>query len=618
MKPHILSIIFLGMTCHIVTIFCAVNPQPGENMWHILAAVGTDLDELAQNKAECCVGTFTALQSVQDTICSKIDVLDDVLNNCCFTTVSKIDDLTCCYTIASKLDTLSLCQPIALTIDQNGTTIATSGSYALINEVSLNIGSNITINANDVFFDLNNHRITGGQGIIISPNNNRVTVQNGYIISSATSGILLAGLNEDVLLDTININATSVGITCTNQTNIVMSNLNISSVDFGILATSCNNSTIQNCSIVGKSDGSSTNGIAFNPGSEIVLNNCWTVKQTTVDSFASGFNILNVSSLLMEGCVACNNLGAAATSAGFIIQDTLSSFVQKHILKRCTSQVNSSHGFLITNGGATTSFYTLENCTALGKNITNVGTGSGFEISRPNGVFISCKANLLSLGFDILEAATDCLFEKCQSVDNGVLTTSHGFLITGARAVLTSCLALNNFGRGFQLNNPNNLAYACDIENCIAAQNGLSGFLISQNANNASIRNCSSYNNQGNGFVFGISPTLNQTISKLLFSQCVACGNLNNGFDLQLMTTATTSTATVEKCTAVGNGITVANNFGFNRHLSLSNTTNAAFYLNSAHSNGTTGTNNYNNLGLASPAPVSITGTPLYGDNLTN
>ncbi len=593
-----------------------INPEPGENLWHILAAVGTELDLLAIDQAECCAGTFTVLHDIQETLCSKINMLDAPLDNCCFTINSKIENLAqnadeCCQTLLSKIDVLNLCQSTPIEINPNGTTIATAGSYTLINEVSLDAGSNVTINANDVFFDLNNHRIRGGQGIIIAPSNNRITVKNGYVVSSATSGIMLLGANEDIHLNNIDITSTSMGITCTNQTNILMRNLNISNVDFGILATSCNNSSIQNCSIVGKSNGSSTYGIGFNIGLETIANDCWTVQQTTVDSFASGFNLTNVSSIVMRDCTACNNVSSAPTSAGFIIQDTSSSFSQKHTLIRCASNVNSSHGFLITNGSAIGSSFSLENCIALGKDATNSGVGNGFEVSRPNGIFNQCQSSLMNIGFNILSGATNCVFNNCSSANQ----TSHGFFLLGASTSCTECVATNNGANGFRMSNtPLSATYSCDLLSCRALYNTAQGFFVEQDANKVALQKCIASGNVLQGFIFGTAA--GQSITGLAFSECIASNNSATGFDLANVVNVQSNT-TVERCTAVGNGIGSATAFGFRGN--AAGASSIAFYLNTAHTNGNAVANNYNNTGTTSPTPLALNSvTRLYGDNLTS
>src|SRR5436190_20952379 len=50
-----------------------VNPQSGNNIWHLTAAIGTELDELTSGFNTCCIDTFTTLAAQSTLIQSDFD-----------------------------------------------------------------------------------------------------------------------------------------------------------------------------------------------------------------------------------------------------------------------------------------------------------------------------------------------------------------------------------------------------------------------------------------------------------------------------------------------------------------------------------------------------------------
>ena len=100
--------------------FTPVNPQPGQNIWHITAAIGTELDQMAVvlNANSCCATTFTAIAAVDRDVLivsSKIDALTNIVNLDFNNTFTALD--ACCTTINSNISLLTN----IVNVDFNGT-----------------------------------------------------------------------------------------------------------------------------------------------------------------------------------------------------------------------------------------------------------------------------------------------------------------------------------------------------------------------------------------------------------------------------------------------------------------------------------------------------------------
>ena len=576
-----------------IVLFCNLVgkpiPQPGENIWYLAARIGTALDQIAVDSSLCCNSTFTVIESTANTLSSKIDLLDANVQDCCTILDSKVDSVQlqlslCCSSIDTALTRLD---GTPLIIPPTGTTITTPGYYCLAADVTLLAGSFVATNTSDVVLDLNQHTITAGEGLSVLAGNNRVTIQNGFIVSSATNGLILTGTNENITLKNLEISSSPNGISCTNQSNLLISNINISDVSNGILPTTCNNTIIQDCNIIGKIDSTSLIGLSFNAGGITAPNNCILINRVKVDTFAIGFNFLNISSLQANDCIACNNWRTGATDAGFIITDTDTTLPQKHILRRCTSQVNASNGFLISQGGSSAA-YILVNCAAMGNSTLNTGAGNGFTTTRTNGTFINCISSGMSVGFNCdggNNNFTGCSAENSSTVGMNVISTKNYFL---------GCNCNKNGSNGFGSVNTNNV-----FENCISDNNAANGFSASTAASSNSFVRCVACSDATTGIaVIG---------NANLITNCMA--NVNTiGFGS--LTLPAGSSTIFQNCTAEGN-----TTFGFQG----SSTNTAVYYLNTANANGTTaGTDNFNTVASPNSAPTSgITSvTRRYGDNL--
>lgn len=228
-----------------------INPQPGENIWHLTAAIGTEIDNLAIAQTSCCVGTFTILNAVlgqEVTTQSKIDV-------CCATLNSKIDSLADIVVndFAGTFTTLEGASACAPTPIYGVTTISVSGSYCLARNFFASSGDAIMISANDVFLDLNNKTISGvgaNNGVHIMPGVSRVTIKNGQLYSMAQNGLLIDSANQCSVTNCNFINS-SIGLSLHSATDNIIQNSNaILNTYAGYSLVASANNIVRNCNAI--------------------------------------------------------------------------------------------------------------------------------------------------------------------------------------------------------------------------------------------------------------------------------------------------------------------------------------------------------------------------------
>lgn len=424
-----------------------VNPQPGENIWHLTAAIGTEVDNLAT----CCVGTFTALAS-------------------------------CCHTITSKIDELELCNAVPLTIPSVGITIETAGVYCLTTNQTLGASNNICIDANDVVLDLNGHTITGGGsgsstiliGSTPSSTINTVTIKNGFIDSSngnavgtnsgntfsgitieditihnSPTGVLLQGstsMNNSIIRNVLT-DVCVNGFKFSNAKNCLVENCNANGIFLTTPASgfsevsACNNITFRNCTCSFFGNSGTDGGFNFSTSTNLVFDSCnafnngndgFKFNQSTLTNcvadgnFSSGFNSLNPDNILMN-CKAINTFAVGFTGGG--------------TFENCIASDNIFSGFFMTDKAQLTDCQSTDNKTA--------PNGKGFYISADNVNLTRCiSSNNLSDGF-FMGSNSHCEFLECQALNN----KGNGFNLSPASATtVASCFANNNTGYGFTVN----------------------------------------------------------------------------------------------------------------------------------------------------------------------
>ena len=329
-------------------LFSKVNPEPGENLWRLVARIG-DCVDVADSKLDL-------LDSQQDAICSKLEKLDDDLATHNDVVCSKIEELTSLVisqadviesgvdvicskiedidedlsvhdaSICSKLEQVAEKQDLELSaidaIEFVGAcetlifqsdipfTIETPGVYCLAESVSFAAGTAITIASDNVLFDLQDKKIDGSLGgdigIAINSGLSNITIQNGVLCNMNNKGIDADATNNiafismsisDSLIDSIiDMPARIAPITCLQIKDIKVLNVGIFK-EFPIVSVV--DSIVDSVIDIPDCVLSPITGININCVTEVVLNNC-----QALCCLGDGFALSMVENGIIESCNA--------------------------------------------------------------------------------------------------------------------------------------------------------------------------------------------------------------------------------------------------------------------------------------------------------------------------
>ena len=400
-----------------------VNPQPGENLWRLVARIG-DCVDVTDSKLD-------VLESQNDLICSKIEKVDDDLATHNDIVCSKLENLDSLVdeldldtdaicskledfdqdlsvhdaSICSKIEQLDTKQDLLLSaidelefigacetlIFQSDIpfTIDSPGVYCLAESVSFAIGTAIIIASDNVLLDLQDKKIDGSVGgdigIAINSGLQNITIQNGTLCNMNNKGINADATNNiafismsisDSLIDSIiDMPALIAPITCLQIKDIKVLNVGIFK-EFPIV------SVVD--SIV---------------DSVIDIPDC-------ILSPITGININCATKVILDNCKVLYGLGD-----GFALQ-----LVDNGTIKSCSAIKNGGNGFVLDNTDTT--------------------------------CFKWCKANM-NCFHGICDSACngDNVYLGCIAKQNGI----HGFNIAGGGKVLQECIASQNSRDGFNL-----------------------------------------------------------------------------------------------------------------------------------------------------------------------
>jgi hypothetical protein len=410
-----LMISVLLMSTHLL--FAQVAPQAGENIWHLIASIGTEVDQIALNQDACCVGTFTAIDSMN----SKIDFLTQTVET----------DFAGTFTAIAAIDcssSSSACQQTQLTAP---TTIASAGNYCMNGDLS----GDVTISASDVTINMNGYSLDGS--IVISGGIQNIVIQDGFIAPSIASG--------SFAIDN------SLG-----APYVTFQNLNIAPIAAGVggITSSGANIIIQNCIITPSAGATNATGvnIGFSSSNVIIKNNTISGANNSSGNGGDAINLNNAQNVQAVQCIipATGNAGGSGSGGNALNQVGSNSQIVDCIIK--STGAGAGAGILGGRGGigisisAGTSKALIRNCIVL-----NTGNGAGVS---------SGGACILDQG--IFTMINDCqLFTSATGVNNatGIIESS------STSCIITNCFVQQTTGDGVLVSSCTNL----EISNCTLA-----------------------------------------------------------------------------------------------------------------------------------------------------
>lgn len=303
--------------------------------------------------------------------------------------------------------------------------ITSSGFYCLGQDVNGVSGSTlVTINANNVFIDLNGKRMANGSVGFTGSNRRNIFIGNGTIADLTGGGVVLSNCNNVVLenLTCIN-NSTAMNTTgCNNFFAFgVTAYLHKAS---GIIITQSTNAIFESCLANGNGTQNGGSGFSLTGILNTIFFNC-----TANSNFTNGFFEQTSRNSLYQECTALSN-----GMHGFMQFGSRSS---KYL--DCFANSNSFSGFALTNNnsGATANRnHILKNCSA------TENTQQGFLLRGNHHSLKGCEAiNNGQNGF--WSSDTDHTMVQCNAKFNGV----NGFLLHGdAHHVIRSISNYNSNG----------------------------------------------------------------------------------------------------------------------------------------------------------------------------
>jgi hypothetical protein len=425
-----------------------------------------------------------------------------------------------------------------------GYTIVSPGVYCLIENVSGSASPNgVTVASNGVTIDLQGHTMAGVTTAINlgSTSVSNLIIKNG-IIRNCTNGIFNSSgavtLTNIAIRDmNFNNNTTAVSLTTGPLDGLLIENCfgyNSSRITANSISSGA---VVRGCLLEERRGGGIAVGVTL-------FGNSTTANLTIEDCIATGsfsVNPANFSVALAENGTIQNCIAQEGGGPMFDAQRCKNLTVSD-----CIAQRSDSTGFFIAGGLTTDASIVVERCVA--------SQTAGFIVQDIIAVPLARVALI------------DCIAEN-NNIGNGF--TVFPFSVSLSDVVFKRCCAINNTGAGFVIYLPSGVTGDISnivFEDCLAQGNVGDGFII-VNAkatgviDNVVFNNCTSQGNiggalpivggvtSGNGFGVGAT-VLNVGLNrKILFENCIADHNLNNGFSL-----ATTASSLTIDCRANFNG----------------------------------------------------------------
>ena len=325
-------------------------------------------------------------------------------------------------------------------------TISASGSYRLTEDLA----GALTINANDVFLDLNGHRISTTSGNIITINSSKsdIVIKNGLLegngASGTTKGILINSSCARIKLADVRIAQCGIaGIDIDSSTDI----------------------TVENCEIIQCSTNTSSSEhiLDLNSADRILIKNCRLNNNGNSSRAVTGIALTACTQCVSDTIEISGNQGSSFKGISLTTSGSESSISEGNKFFRCLIDKNSS-----------------SSTTLIGVELITAASGD------------SVRANL---------------FEQCQLIDNSATTTLSGFKIsptTGSANkiignIFSQCVVVRNTGtgiKGIELTGTigtsetnNNTFLDCIVSRNNASSGAATGISI-EGANDSTILRC--------------------------------------------------------------------------------------------------------------------------------
>lgn len=429
-------------------------------------SVFTSLTEVHETLTTCCAqiavnfqGTLTAVDSGFIGTFTSLTDLEESLTACCEQITVDFQTL---FTTIANLSALcrEICLPLPIAAPA---TINAPGYYCLQADGT----GPITINANDVTLDLNNHTVSGtgsGSGIIVNAGLNRV-IKNGLVVNFDTG--ILGNLSDNTLVTNVHIaDCISNGILFIDTVDTILDKVTIITVTgVGVQFTGTNTSN--------------------------------TIKAVSVTQASQGFVLTNFSNGLLIDCQVTDCTSASVSGSPF-------------------------YGYLFTNGA----FNQIMNCNV--KNFVSTQSRGISLIGCTNAIVYGCtmehiitatSSDVIGIEYDMTSSNIEC--KDCLVTDITAILGCNGFALEGNTITVNNCTAVSCTtdssinGNGFLVTGTN-----VSLNTCQAYENSANGFLATSQAL-AILQSCySSFNN--NGFVID---------NNVLVGKCIATFNGNIGFN---------------------------------------------------------------------------------------
>jgi hypothetical protein len=368
------------------------------------------------------------------------------------------------------------------------------GLYVLTDDVSYGTsgGTSVTINSNDVTFDLNGKTINnsnpGGteNGISIVSTYTNITIKNGALRIFDGTAISVNSGSLDLFFEDLTI--VGAGITtgtglyfdgiasATTRTNgIQIKNCRISNCLHGIAATAVDTTSIDCSRFINNSIGihatdcslwmlencqASFNTVSSGQGLGVLASNCtcWTLKSSDFNgnsgsssSAGAEFNTQNNGSSgahTIEHCMFCANFSSGGDSEGLNLVNTSSATI-----KNCSFNGNFSVTGTVVGLSVTGSGISIENCYANG----NFALGTGAVAAQ---------------GFS--STGTAHIYKNCMASNNFTAGTETGLgiMLQGQRHIVQNCTTGANLSEGgIAIGIFSSSTSGCLIKNCTTTAN---------------------------------------------------------------------------------------------------------------------------------------------------